>query len=121
MNGSNIAIIAVLAAVVFVAVVRMLKNRGKSCCGSGESVKKVRPVDADAKNYPYHAAAIVEGMVCINCVRRVENAFNSMDGYMAKVDIDANRAEIWGKYPMEDDFIRSVISGAGYTVKQVIR
>lgn len=121
MIGSNIAIIAVLAVVIIIALVRIIKNRGKSCCGSGGSVKKVRPADTNAQNYPYSAIARVEGMVCINCVRRVENAFNSLDGYMAKVDMDTNLADIRAKMPMTDDFIRSVISEAGYTVKQITR
>lgn len=119
MNASNLAIMAILALVIGLAIWRCIKKKGKSCCGSGGTVKKVRPEDTNIKNYPYHAAAIVEGMVCMNCVRRVENAFNSMEGYYARVNSEEKRADIYAKVPVTKEFVREIISKAGYTATQI--
>ena len=60
-------------------------RQGGGCCGEREPAeKKVRVADRNRSHYPYHAVLKIDGMVCANCARRVENAINRMDGYWAE-------------------------------------
>lgn len=119
MDTSSIVIILILAVIVVLAVRALVKKGSTSCCNSGGKVKKVRVADSNPANYPHHKVAKVEGMVCLNCIHRVENAINALNGCYAKVDSDGKSTHIYSKSPLDDDFIRSAISEAGYTVTAV--
>lgn len=69
-------------------------RQGGGCCGEREPAeKKVRVADRNRSHYPYHAVLKIDGMVCANCARRVENAINRMDGYWAEADVAGARAK----------------------------
>ncbi len=71
------------------AYVKKLRAGG-GCCGPHEAAeKKVRVADRDKSHYPYTAVLRVDGMTCSNCVRRVENALNRLDGVWAEADLGA--------------------------------
>lgn len=70
-------------------------RQGGGCCGEREPAeKKVRVADRNRSHYPYHAVLKIDGMVCANCARRVENAINRMDGYWAEADVAGARANV---------------------------
>ena len=80
----------ILAAVVLICAyavysyIRKLRVGG-GCCGEREAApKRVRVRDRDKRHYPYVLEVTIDGMVCANCARRVENALNSLDGVWAR-------------------------------------
>ena len=108
-------VIIVICAIILVAfavysTVKKMSGKSKSgCCGTPEvkTVKKVE--DTDEAHYPYRYAVGVEGMHCSNCARAVENAFNSMDGIWAGVELGRNRAVVRAKQEMtQSDFAEAL-------------
>ena len=78
----------VLLMIVVFSVRSYLKKLKSGCFGAGgDEVKRIRPADRDASHYSYARLVRIEGMHCQNCARRVENAFNSQEGFYAKVDL----------------------------------
>lgn len=71
---------------------------GGSCCAESERpAKRVRPSDKNPAHYAFHYSMKIDGMICSNCVRHVENAFNMIDGIYAKVDRDTGMAKVHSK------------------------
>lgn len=92
-------------------------KKGESCCSSGEEMPtKVKVADRNTANYPYSVRASIDGMTCANCVRRVENALNSLPETYAKVDIEQRCAKIYCKRPCDKALIKNAIRESGYTV-----
>ena len=119
MNFSTAVILLIIALIGVFSVRSYKKKLDSGCCGGTDSVKKVRAADGNKANYPHHRVAVIDGMVCLNCARRVENAFNSQSGCMAKVNVEKKTADIYGKAPLEDGFIRSTVAKAGYSVLKI--
>ena len=104
-----ICAIVLVAFAVYSTVKRMRGKSKSSCCGTPEvkTVKKVE--DMDESHYPYRYEVGIEGMHCSNCARTVENAFNSMNGIWASVELGRNRANVRAKQEMaESDFIEAL-------------
>lgn len=53
-------------------------------------------------------------MTCKNCATRVENAFNSIDGFYASVNLKKNQATILMKENKDDALLRQIVRDAGY-------
>ena len=95
-------------------------RKGGDCCGEREAAeKKVKVADRDARHYPYTATLSIEGMMCTNCARKVENAFNRQDGVWRKVDFAGRKAVVRMKQPMDDAKLRRIVREAGYTVLKI--
>ena len=110
-----VPVVAVCIALIVLLTMRRIK-RGGGCCGEHESApKKIRPTDRDKTHYPYRYTAKAEGMICANCVRRVENSFNSNDGIYAKVNMDNNIVVIYSKRPLDRREAAQMLNGA-YTL-----
>lgn len=75
--------------------------------------------DQDKRHYPYTVTLTVDGMTCGNCVRRVENALNRLDGVWAEVDLGARRATVRTKQRPDEAALRQAVRGAGYLVLSV--
>ena len=76
---------------------------GGGCCGEHEgAVKKVKVADRDKTHYPYETVLTIDGMTCSNCVRRVENALNQLDGVWAQVDLSSRKAAVRMKQPLPE-------------------
>ena len=68
------------AALIIFSIINKIRHGG-SCCGEHEATAdKIRVADHDLSHYPYHYTAEIEGMICIHCVRNVENAFHKFEG-----------------------------------------
>ena len=110
-----ILVVSVCIALIVILTIRRIRHGG-GCCGEHESApKKIRPADRDKSHYPYRYFANVEGIVCSNCVRRVENSFNSNNGIYAKVNMDNNIVVIYSKRPLECYEAAKMLDGA-YTI-----
>lgn len=111
-------IVSVLILVIAGQTVTKVK-KGSSCCGEHEeTAKKIRVADKNKSNYPYSYILSIEGMVCSNCVRNVENALNACDGIWAKADLSQRTAKVLSKYPRDKQFFLDVMSNTSYTLVQ---
>ena len=92
-------------------------RQGGGCCSEREPAeKKVRVADRNRSHYPYHAVLKIDGMVCANCARRVENAINRMDGYWAEADVAGARANVHCKEKPDLGQLKEAVRAGGYTV-----
>ena len=106
----------VLLLIVVFSVRSYLKKLKSGCCGAGgDVVKPVRPADRDLSHYPYVNRVEIQGMHCQNCARRIENAFNSQEGFYAKVDLAKKTALVRTKVPVSDQQLKQVVRGLGYS------
>ena len=111
-------IIAAVCAVLAVMIVGKIKHGG-SCCGEHEAAAaKVRAADRDLSHYPYRYRAVIEGMVCANCVRNAENAFNSVEGICASVELGSKTADIRSKRRLERREAAAILDGTSYTLTE---
>ena len=119
MDIGNVIVYIVLAVIVGLAIygtVRRVRH-GSSCCGEREPApKKVRVSDRKASNYPYQYELNVDGMHCANCARRVENAFNSVEGFWATADVEEKKVKLRSKMAINEAVCRKTVDGAGYTM-----
>ena len=103
MNATAIIIVILAALLVVWAVYRTVqKARGKaksSCCGGAEMVTLKKVEDTDESHYPYQYKLGIDGMMCSNCARTVENALNEMDGVWASVNLGRKEAKVLTKAP----------------------
>lgn len=126
MSGNVIVtllIIAVLAIIAAITVRNYRKQLKEGCCGAGGDNgpgEKVEPKDRDKSHYPYIADVKIEGMHCQNCVRKVENAVNRIDGAWAKVDLPTNSARILLKAPKLETQVRMAIANNDFEVKDFV-
>ncbi len=122
MSGNTIItilILAVIAVVAFITVRNYRKQLKEGCCGAGGDDgpgEKVEPKDTNQDNYPYIADVKIEGMHCDNCVRKVENAVNRIDGAWADVDLASNSAKVLVKDPKLETQIKMAIANNGFLV-----
>lgn len=119
---STAILVLLLLAVAFLAIRSYVKRLSRGCCGSGngEKLKKVPVQDRDKSHYPYLLCFTVDGMVCGNCARRVENALNSMEGVWASADVSGKSVTIRMKTLIPEQTLRDAVNQiGGYTVLNV--
>lgn len=115
--------LAILAAAAIAAVLfLMMRNKatkGSSCCGEHEaSVDRMRADDPDPAHYPYHYRLLVEGMICANCAKRVENAFLSTGEMLADVDLGKKGVKLLSKRELDRRETAEIVDRAGYTLAE---
>ncbi|MGI6254687.1 MAG: cation transporter [Acutalibacter sp.] len=111
---------AVLTVILVLGVRTYLRKLKTGCCGSeGDQVNRVRPADRDRTHYPYAKTVVIEGMHCQNCARRIENAFNTQEGFYAKVDLKKRCALVLTKHPTSPGELKQVIRSLGYRAVEV--
>lgn len=120
----NIIVISALIVVVIIAVISTIKRiiYGSSCCGKRDGLpKKVRVNDKNKEHYPFVYTLLVDGMHCSACARRVENAFNSLDGVWAKVNLEKKTVLVRTKREIGKAALCKVVENTGYSVKDLIK
>lgn len=111
-------IVLIAAAWLGIMIFQKIKPGG-SCCGEhGSSAAKINAADRDTSHYPYHYNAEIEGMVCSNCVRNAENAFNSHEGLYAKEDLGTKSAEIHSKHCLTRKEVAAMLEDTGFTLAE---
>lgn len=113
------AVLAVLC--VYAGYVTYKKHKtGGGCCGEHEPPEvRIKVRDRNKSHYPHKAFVKVDGMVCINCACRVENALNVLPGTWASAELGEGRVLVRTKQPMDAAAIKEAIRKAGYTVMAV--
>ena len=112
----------IAAAVVIAGLFMLMKNKvteGSSCCGEHEApAERIRAADQDPSHYPYHYHLSVEGMVCANCAKRVENAFLSTGEMLANVDLGKKEVKLLSKRELDRRETAGIVDKAGYTLAE---
>lgn len=121
MSAATIAIGLLLLIAAVLGLRYYMRRLRSGCCGGGDAPERVRPADANPAHYAHHVRVRIEGMRCLHCARRVENAFNSRPGMMARVKLSAATADVYSVEPLEEGELRSLIARAGYAVQEVMR
>ncbi len=105
--------------ILIVMIIRKIKH-GSSCCGEKEaSETRIIPSDENPDNYKYRYLLTVEGMVCVNCVRRVENLFNKTGEMLAKVSLKDKKVQLFCKRELSRKEIAVMLDEAGYTLTEM--
>lgn len=110
----DMIIVVILAILLVVGIYSTIKHfKGQSsCCGGGSTYiyqKKLKHVISKK-------IFIVEGMTCENCVARVTNAINDVDGLAAKVNLKKKEVVVSMEKEVDEAVIQAVIEKAGYKV-----
>ena len=116
---STVIICLILCVIIFFAIKSMKKRTTSGCCGSGDSLKRIKVKDRNKAHYPYKPALHVSGMHCQNCTIRVENAFNQKEGYWAKVDTNKNEVTILSKTEHPTSELIDIVLAAGYQASAI--
>ena len=112
-------LLLVIVALAVKSAVHRIRH-GSACCGERDAPeKKIKPADKNKSHYPYEYILVVDGMRCSNCVRRVENVLNSVDGFWAKANLEKKSVNVLSKMQAEASFFEKRIGEAGYTVLSV--
>ena len=119
MNLPTIIICGILVIIIYIGIRSAKKRATSGCCGSSETVKKVKVKDRNKEHYPYKIVLKVYDIHCQNCVRTIENAFNSQEGFYAKVNTEDNTVTILSKQKHTTDELIDIVTKAGYTSKAV--
>ena len=118
----NIILELILAAIVGMAIYGTVKRIrfGSDCCGRKEPApKKLRVADKNKNNYPYIYNLTVDGMHCINCARRIENAFNKTEGNWAAANLGNKQVVLRAKTEKTPSELAGIVSSEGYTLIEV--
>lgn len=112
---STAVICTILIVICYFGLKSSIKRTKQGCCGSGsEEVKKVKAADTNESHYPFAATLEIDGMTCANCRRKVENAFNSLDGIYAAADLEKKQVVVHMKEKLTDGEMRDIVKKAGY-------
>ncbi len=106
--------------IVFALWQTIQKFRGKaksSCCGTAEAVSVKKVEDTDISHYPYRYSLSIEGMMCSNCAKNVENQLNSMPGVWGKVNLGRKEADVRTKEPVSEESFRKALQEKDYSLK----
>lgn len=114
------ALLLIVLIAILVIMMSTKLTKGSSCCGTKEPpVKRIKPSDSDTSHYPHIYELKVEGMVCVNCARRVENAFISQGDMIAKADAMSKEVRLWSKRELSRQEAASIVGEAGYTLLDI--
>ena len=119
MNLPTILICIILVIIICIGIRSTKKRATSGCCGVSETVKKIKVKDKNKDHYPYKTVLKVYDIHCQNCVRTIENAFNSQDGFYAKVNTEDNTVIILSKEQHPTDEFINTLSNVGYTSKEL--
>ena len=124
MNTTSVIIyIAAAAILIFAIYGTVQKFRGKaksSCCGGPETVTKAKVADTDKSHYPYRYTLSIDGMMCSNCARTVENTLNEAEGVWARVNLGKHQADVLTKTPMDQEAFGSLLRPTSYTLTECV-
>lgn len=114
----NYIIIGILAVIVVIAVMRAVKHfKGGGCCGSGgNTIRDKKTLDGPKLG---EKKLTVEGMHCVNCEIRLENALNRLDHVACRVDWKKGTAIVSYSEEVTDELLKSTIEKTGYKVIKI--
>lgn len=113
----NVIITIVLVLLLAFALVRTRKHFRGGCCGSGGSTIRDKKVLTEPKIG--EKTLTIQGMTCVNCEIRVENALNRLPGAAAKVRWKRKTARVDYSQEISDDLLRQTVENLGYEVTDI--
>lgn len=114
---TNVIIIILVLLIVAYGIYKSVKHfhgEGECCGGGGYKARKKK-----LKNVERRVVFSVEGMSCQNCVNRVMEAINSMDGAAAVVHLNKGEVIISMEREIDDSVFKEAIEQLGFTVTGV--
>ena len=116
--GTAIVILILIVIICFALKGSLKHYKGEGgCCGGGDNEPKVKKQKLD--NVIGKKRIIIDGMMCENCRRNVENALNSIENVNAKVNLEKKEALLKLGADISDDVFMEVIKAKGYRVVSV--
>lgn len=114
---TDLIILAIVAVAVVLGVRAALPHfRGKGgCCGSADYKAKSKKLRTVAEKHTLR----VEGMMCQNCVNRVMEALQSLEGVSAAVDLKKGLVTVSAGQPVDPQALKAAVEKAGYTVTEI--
>lgn len=118
---ADIIIVAIVLIIMFFAVRESTKHfKGQGgCCGGGSEIKTKRKRLRGTEIRKMFFA--VEGMHCKNCIRRIENRINLMDGVACRVNLKKQEAVISSDHEIAEESIINAINRLGYKATVINR
>ena len=111
-------ILALLAVILILAVIRAAKHfKGGGCCGSGGSTIRDKKTLIEPKIG--EKVLTVEGMHCVNCEIRVENALNRLENVACKVSWKKKTAIVSYSKDVSNDLLKETVERLGYQVTHI--
>lgn len=110
----DVIILIILAGLILLGVLSAKKHfRGHGgCCSGGEYRPRKRlPRVISRKKFS------VEGMKCVNCRNRVEEAINDIEGVTGRANLRRKEVTVLYAKSVPDEMIKERITRAGYTVQ----
>ena len=120
----SIVLCIIVAVICALALISYRKKLQSGCCGGGDTakVKSEGVKDKNKSHYPYEAVIEIDGMVCSNCSKHIENELNKLEGIWATVDLRSKTGTILSKGEIDEQAIRDTVNGlGGYTVMKFER
>ena len=115
---STVIISLIIFVILLIGIRSMIRRATTGCCGAGDEIKPIYPQDRDLSHYPYWYHLGIHGMTCQNCVYRIQNAFHKQDGLYARVNRHKKEAVISAKQEQQEESLRKIVTGLGYTVTE---
>ncbi|MDO5785453.1 MAG: cation transporter [Eubacteriales bacterium] len=117
--GTVLIIIVLVVIVIFAirASRKHMKGEG-GCCGGGGDEITVEKKELTG-NIIGSKVVHIEGMMCDNCRKHVENQFNRMDGVSAEVDWKKGTAVLSMEREVGDNEIRQALAWSDYKVTAI--
>ena len=72
-------------------------------------------------DYTFKCVVYINGMNCSHCSSSVENAFNSLEGVSAKVDLDKKCAFVSSNKELSDEMIKDTVEKTGFEFVKIER
>ncbi len=115
-NIITVIVLIGVIAVCFKATLKHMKGEG-SCCGGGESEKKVKKKKlssvSDTKLYR------VLDMKCVNCEVKVHNALNELEHINADVNYKKKEVIVKSDEAISSEVIIKTLRKEGYTAEEI--
>lgn len=111
-------IIAILLVIILLAVLRAVKHfRGGGCCGSGGGTIR----DKKTLSGPQIGEKLmhIDGMHCVNCEIRVQNALNHLEGVACRVSWKKKTAVVAMSCDIPDETLKATVEKLGYRVNGI--
>lgn len=114
----TVIIILIIVIIAVLGLQSYLKKLSSGCCGANSetAIKRIKVKDKNTAHYPYTIILTIDGMTCINCAHRVENALNQLPGVWATVNLGERKATVRMKQEIPLSQLRTVVQQVGYTV-----
>lgn len=62
----------------------------------------------------------ISGMMCMNCVKRVEGALGSLPGVSVKVDLDNKEAVLTSEKDIDNTAVKKAVEDLGFEVTEIL-